>query len=219
MTEIHIKTPLIQTLGLGRDLPGRVWLKLDALQPSGSFKLRGVGHACRRYREKGATAFLASSGGNAGLAVACAGRQLGVPVTVVVPETTSQRAMDLIASEGADVQVVGHDWMAAHTHALELARDDTAYIHPFDDPYLWEGHATVIDEVAQAGVKPNVVVLSVGGGGLLCGAIEGLRRNGWADTPILAVETVGADSLATALAAGEHVGVDGITSIATSLGA
>ncbi|MEO1368546.1 MAG: pyridoxal-phosphate dependent enzyme, partial [Acidobacteriota bacterium] len=202
MTQIHLQTPLLQSLAIGRDLPGRTWLKVEALQPSGSFKLRGVGFACRQYVERGARAFLASSGGNAGLAVAHAGRRLGVPVTVVVPESTSPRARTLIAAEGADVQVAGHDWAAAHARALELARGDAAYIHPFDDALLWRGHATVIDEVAASGVNPDAVVLSVGGGGLLCGAVEGLRRNGWGDVPILAVETVGADSLATALAAG-----------------
>ncbi|MEM1178017.1 MAG: pyridoxal-phosphate dependent enzyme [Acidobacteriota bacterium] len=219
MDAIHIKTPLIESLAIGKDLPGRVWLKMEALQPSGSFKLRGIGFACRRYAEDGATAFVSSSGGNAGLAVAHAGRRLGVPVTVVVPESTTERAKELIAAEGAQVKVIGRDWAAAHAHALELAGDRVAYVHPFDDPLIWEGHATLIDEVADSGVVPDAVVLSVGGGGLLCGVVEGLRRQGWGHVPVIAVETAGADSLAQSLAAGEPVELDAITSVATSLGA
>src|SRR5439155_1257616 len=93
-----------------------------------------------------------------------------------------------------------------------------AYIHPFDDPLLWTGHASLVDEIAQAGVRPDAMLLSVGGGGLLCGVVEGLRRNGWDDVPVVAVETQGADSLARALAAGERIALPAITSIATSLG-
>jgi L-serine/L-threonine ammonia-lyase len=216
---MHIRTPLIQSMSLSRHLGDEVWLKMESAQPSGSFKIRGVGHACRICRERGAEGFVSSSGGNAGLAVAYAGRRLGVPVTVVVPATTKARAIELIEQEGATVIVRGENWNRAHEHALELAAEDLAYIHPYDDPLIWEGHATVVDEVVEEGLEPDLVVLSVGGGGLLCGVLQGLERHHLEDVSVLAVETVGADSLATALDAGEHVGIDGITSIATSLGA
>ncbi len=77
----------------------------------------------------------------------------------------------------------------------------------------------MIDEVAQAGCKPEAVVLSVGGGGLLCGVIEGLHRNNWAHIPVIAVETDGADSFDQSISAGCRVELPAITSIATSLGA
>jgi L-serine/L-threonine ammonia-lyase len=77
----------------------------------------------------------------------------------------------------------------------------------------------MVDEVARAGVKPDAVVLSVGGGGLLCGVVEGLRRHGWGEVPVIAVETAGADSYAQSLAAGERIELPRIDSIATSLGA
>jgi L-serine/L-threonine ammonia-lyase len=84
---------------------------------------------------------------------------------------------------------------------------------------LWQGHATLIDEVSASGLTPDAVVLSVGGGGLLCGVAEGLRRNGWGQVPILAVETEGAASFHEASQAGHPVQLEKITSIATSLGA
>lgn len=216
---LHIQTPLIESRPLSLSAGRPVWLKLEALQPCGSFKLRGVGHACEIHRARGAQHFVSSSGGNAGLAVAYAGRKLGLPVTVVVPETTTERAKELLLLEDAKVVVHGSSWQEANAHAQTLLGPDDAFIHPFDDPLLWTGHASMIDEVAAAGFKPDAVVLSVGGGGLLSGVVEGLQRNGWHDIPVLAVETDGAASLHAAIAAGHTVELPGIQSVATSLGA
>ncbi|WP_085627304.1 MULTISPECIES: pyridoxal-phosphate dependent enzyme [unclassified Pseudomonas] len=216
---LHIHTPLIESRPLSLAAGSNVWLKLDALQPCGSFKLRGVGHACEVHHARGARHFVSSSGGNAGLAVAYAGRKLGVPVTVVVPETTTERAKDLLCLEGAKVVVHGSSWQEANALAQTLVGPDDAFIHPFDDPLLWAGHASLVDEVTKAGVKPDAVVLSVGGGGLLSGVVEGLQRNGWGDVPVLAVETAGAASLHAAMQAGHPVELERIASVATSLGA
>ncbi len=217
---LHIETPLIESVPLSAGVQGNVWLKMEALQPSGSFKLRGIGYACQEYFRQGAKRFISSSGGNAGIAVAYAGRKLGMPVIVVVPETTSQQALEVLRQEEAQVKIHGRIWQEAHTYAVQLSEEsNAAYLHPFDNPLIWTGHATLIDEVRQSGMVPDVVVLSVGGGGLLCGIIEGLRRNDMAHVPILAVETKGADSLAASLRAGQHVEIEDITSIATTLGA
>ncbi|MEM5528768.1 pyridoxal-phosphate dependent enzyme [Gammaproteobacteria bacterium AS21] len=216
---LHIHTPVIQSLRLSRSLSANVWLKIEALQPSGSFKTRGVGYACETYVGQGAKAFISSSGGNAGLAVAYAGRRLNVPVTVVVPTTTKQSAIELITLEGATVIVHGQSWLEAHEYALEKVSEEVIYIHPFDDPLLWQGHASLIDEVVEDGVTPDLVVLSVGGGGLLAGVVEGLLRNNLKHVPVLAVETKGADSFAQAVNSDQHVALANISSIATSLGA
>ncbi len=216
---LHIPTPLIESRPLSLAAGSNIWLKLDALQPCGSFKLRGVGHACEVQHARGARHFVSSSGGNAGLAVAYAGRKLGVPVTVVVPETTTERAKELLRLESAKVVVHGSSWQEANSLAQTLVGQGDAFIHPFDDPLLWAGHASLVDEVAEAGLKPDAVVLSVGGGGLLCGVVEGLQRNGWGDVPVLAVETTGAASLHAALQAGHPVELERIDSVATSLGA
>jgi L-serine/L-threonine ammonia-lyase len=217
--QLHINTPLINSRPL-RGLTGRnVWLKMDALQPSGSFKIRGVGLACQEYYKNGARSFMSSSGGNAGLAVAYSGRMLGIPVRVVVPETTSKRAIDLLRLEQADVIVHGSSWQEANQLASTMVGETDAFIHPFDDPLLWKGHATMIDEVVASGLRPDVVVLSVGGGGLMCGVLEGLERNGLSDVPVIAVETEGAASFHAAATAGRPVEIDAISTVATSLGA
>jgi L-serine/L-threonine ammonia-lyase len=221
---LHIETPLLESGAMGVREGQSVWLKMEALQPSGSFKLRGIGHACEQYALRGARRFVSSSGGNAGIAAAHAGRRLGLPVTVVVPETASRQARGLIAREGAEIIVHGASFQEANALAQSMLGEHDAFIHPFDDPLLWDGHATMIDEVAHAGsrpaqFKPDVVVLSVGGGGLLCGVVEGLHRNRWGTVPVVAVETAGADSYARSLQAGERIELPGIASIATSLGA
>ena len=89
----------------------------------------------------------------------------------------------------------------------------------FDDPLLWPGHATLIDEVIECGLRPDAVVLSVGGGGLLSGIAQGLSNHGLDDVNMVAVETTGAASLAAAIDAGQPVMLDTIDTIANTLGA
>lgn len=216
---LHLDTPLLESRPLSLITGQEIWLKMDALQPCGSFKLRGVGLACEHFARQGTRRFVSSSGGNAGIAVAYAGRCLGLPVTVVVPETTTERARQLIRQENAEVIVHGKVWQEANELALSLVGADDAFIHPFDDPLLWKGHASLVDEVAAAGMKPDAVVVAVGGGGLLSGVAEGLQRNDWSDVPIFAVETTGAASLAAAMAGNALVAIDSIDTVATSLGA
>ncbi|CAK9885027.1 MAG: Phenylserine dehydratase [Candidatus Erwinia impunctatus] len=218
-TPLSITTPLIKSLPLSQLSDTNVWLKMEALQPSGSFKLRGVGLACQHHYQQGAKRFITSSGGNAGLSVAYSGLQLGVEVCVVVPEAASLQAQQLLRLHGAKVTVLGRSWSEAHAYALSLVSEDDAFIHPFDDPLLWQGHAAMIDEVIAAGVKPDAVVLSVGGGGLLAGVVEGLQRNQLDKTHVFAVETSGMASYGAALAAGKPVTLPEVTGIATSLGA
>ncbi len=216
---LHIHTPLLQSRPLSLLTGKTVWLKLEAMQPVGSFKIRGIGAVCETYAKQGKRRFVSSSGGNAGIAAAYAGRQLNMPVTVVVPETTTARAKALIEQEGAEVIVHGASWMEANTLAQSLLDEHSAFIHPFDNAEMWAGHGSLIDEAVQADVKFDSVIVAVGGGGLLSGVVAGLERNGLGQLPVLAVETRGADSLAQSVAVGKRVELPAISSIATSLGA
>jgi L-serine/L-threonine ammonia-lyase len=219
MNPLHLETPLFESQALSKVSGRPIWLKLEAVQPPGSFKIRGIGLACQEYARRGARRFISSSGGNAGIAVAYAGRKLGIPVVVVVPETTSETAKAKILQENAEVIVHGATWDEANARALSMIGESDAFLHPFDDPLIWQGHSTMVDEIVRSGVRPAVIVLSVGGGGLLSGVVQGLHRHGWTDVPIVAVETVGADALAQSLQAGRRIKLDRITSIATTLGA
>jgi len=210
---------------LSEHLGHPVLLKMDTLQPSGSFKIRGIGQRCINAVRDGSRHFVSSSGGNAGLAVAFSGKALKIPTTVVVPETTPSYMVGKIRSYGAQVVVYGKVWDEANKHAVELAKQPGhVLIHPFDHPDLWDGHASIIrevkDQIGEFGfTKPGVVVTVVGGGGLLKGLLQGLDEVGWSDVPVLACETKGADSFSQALQSGKLVTLPAISSIARSLGA
>jgi L-serine/L-threonine ammonia-lyase len=216
---LHHQTPLVQSRGLSLHCGHEVWLKLESAQPSASFKIRGMGHIAETALAAGARRLVTSSGGNAGLAVAYAGRQLALPVLVVVPRRTSALMRERIAAEGAEVLVHGEVWDDAHAHATALAADGGVLIHPFDHPDVWTGNASLVHEVVGAMPKPGCVLVSVGGGGLLVGVLQGLREVGWEDVPVLGIETHGAASLGAAMRAGELVTLPDIASVALTLGA
>ncbi|MBC3910451.1 pyridoxal-phosphate dependent enzyme [Undibacterium umbellatum] len=219
MTHLHIPTPLLEHRALSASLDKQVWLKMENNQPSGSFKLRGIGLMCQRAAEQGAKHFVCPSGGNAGFAAAVAGVALGLQTTIVVPETTHESVRAAIRAIGATVIVAGSVWDEANQEALRLCEQPGAvYIPPFDHADIWDGNATVIDEVAGK-LDFDAIICSVGGGGLLSGIALGLERNGLGHIPIIAAETEGAASLHAAVQAGELVTLPAITSIASTLGA
>ncbi|AYO54859.1 pyridoxal-phosphate dependent enzyme [Acinetobacter wuhouensis] len=213
-----MKTPLIRSKKLSDLNSCNIWLKMESAQVTGSFKERSIGQACQKYAQQGAKKFISSSGGNAGVSVAYMGNMLKIPVTVVVPKTTSQQAIDLMRQENAEVIEHGDSWVDANDLALSYVNSEAIYIHPFDHPYLWEGVAKIIDEVIEDGVQPDAVILSVGGGSLLSGISQGLKNHGL-DVPIYAVETEGTASLNSAMKAKQHIQLDQVTGIATTLAA
>lgn len=212
---LHRVTPLLDA-----EIDGRpVGLKLENLQPARSFKLRGIGRLCQYHAALGVERFVCSSAGNAGYAVAWAGRALGIPVTVVVPLGTPDAVRHRIAALGADIVAIGEVWDQANSAALQLAaRPGCAYIPPFDHPLLWQGHASMVEELReQCASAPDAILLAVGGGGLLLGVLEGLRRVGWHDTRVFAIETEGAASLQSSMLAGSIVEHKAPRSVASSL--
>lgn len=223
----------------------QIHLKLENLQPSGSFKSRGMGYFLLSHLRSAASAgnnasvssthFYSSSGGNAGLAVVCAAVELNSASSVVVPLNTSQYMIDKIRTAGAvDVIQHGESWSEAnaylHETVIPAARkrgENAVFVPPFDAPEIWTGHATMIHEIVQqlgastpdSRGTPDLVICSVGGGGLFNGIMQGLAECGMPDVPVLAVETNGAQSLARSVEMNELITLDAITSIATTLGA
>ena len=141
-----IKTPCIASESLSAAAGCQVFAKLDLLQPSGSFKIRGVGNlvwqtVCAFADPAHPLHFYSSSRGNAGLAAATAAKRLGQRATVVVPEKTEAKMMARIEAAGADVIVHGISLSQAdeRARALAAAGDDAAYVPPFDHELIWEG--------------------------------------------------------------------------------
>lgn len=217
----------------------QVYLKLDCLQASGSFKDRGMAHLCLQLvKERAITSIISSSGGNAGLAAATVARSLGLHCTVVVPVTTKSLVIDKLQSLGAIVHVFGENWNAADTKVRQMVAADlsgrTAYIPPYEHEHLWTGHSSVVDEIynelpipvttdQECSSRRDVaaqatIIVSVGGGGLLCGVLQGLERHG-RQSHVICAETVGASSFGQAWHQKQLVTLPAIESIATSLGA
>ncbi|XP_051888398.1 serine dehydratase-like isoform X1 [Pristis pectinata] len=217
----HICTPLHKSLALSKVAGTTVYIKLDNVQPTGSFKIRGVGYLCQKAAEENCKHFVCSSGGNAGLAAAFAAQKLQIPATILVPSSTPEFTIQKLKEYGALVEVVGKVWDDANKQALKLSENaGWVYVPPFDHPLIWEGHASIVMELRDAlPCKPGAIILSVGGGGLFCGVVEGLKKVGWCDVPIIAMETKGANSLNEAVKAGKLVTLPDITSVAKSLGA
>jgi L-serine/L-threonine ammonia-lyase len=220
MKALHIETPVFYSNYLSKSINKKVYLKMECFQETGSFKIRGLGYLCQHEYNQGKQKFISSSGGNAGFAVTWAGMKMQIPVDVYVPETTPETTQAFLRNRGAQVFVAGREWDDTHKLAVQAAEnEDAAYIHPFDHPLIHFGHSGMVDEIKFQAPKPDVIILSVGGGGLLCGVVEGLIRNSWSDVQVLAVETTGSASFNLSLQLKSLVSLDKIDTIATSLGA
>eukprot|EP00596_Hydrurales_sp_CCMP1899_P010362 CAMPEP_0119033666 /NCGR_PEP_ID=MMETSP1177-20130426/719_1 /TAXON_ID=2985 /ORGANISM="Ochromonas sp, Strain CCMP1899" /LENGTH=342 /DNA_ID=CAMNT_0006990585 /DNA_START=159 /DNA_END=1187 /DNA_ORIENTATION=+ len=222
----YIETPLSTSLVTTTQYGGMdVKYKMENCQPSGSFKSRGIGNMIQSLIDNSkVNRLISSSGGNAGMAVATTGEKVGLPVDIYVPKTTLPMMIEKLKQKKANVFVFGENWNEADTFARAAlsANPLAGYIPPYDDPLIWEGHSSIVDELkASLGDfgRPHAIVLSVGGGGLLAGIQRGLDRVGWNDVRVIAVETEGAASFAAAKTAGEIVKLDKISTIASSLGA
>jgi threonine dehydratase len=174
------------------------WLKLENLQPTGAYKVRGAFNALAAQIERGdRRPVVAASAGNHGLGVAWAARHLGLPATVVVPASAPSNKARGCAALGAEVAIGGADFESCVATAQALARARGArFLHAFDDPEVIAGQATVAAELLP--LCPDVVVVPIGGGGLASGVGSLLRRAG---VRVVGVQVAGVDSLRRALAA------------------
>ena len=206
-------TPVIRMQGPGAR---PVCFKLEGLQRSGSFKLRGALNKILALGEQAKGGVITASGGNHALGVAWAGWLLGIPVSVCVPETTPRFKVDAINRANANVRLVDGSYPEAEALARETAsQQGLAYVHAYDDLDVVAGQGTVIREFLSQAPDVQTVVVAVGGGGLAAGAVlaaEGRR--------VVGVEPSGAATMYNALKAGKPVPLNSINSVASdSLGA
>jgi threonine dehydratase len=214
-------TPLVRSMRLGERLGADVFLKLETLQPTHSFKVRGAFSALTRLDpEQRKRGVVTASGGNHGLAVAYAAMRLGIPATIYLPESATEAKLSAIRRLNPEVVIHGASWDDANALAMRAAAaSGRSYIHPFDDPAVMAGQATLVPEIlADLPAPPDMIVASIGGGGLVSGILSATTHLCPA-TRVHGVETVGADSMSQSLAAGRIVELPRITSIAETLGA
>ncbi|HWC78928.1 MAG TPA: serine/threonine dehydratase [Pseudonocardiaceae bacterium] len=199
------RTPILRTEVDGRP----VLLKLEHLQRTGSFKLRGALNAL--LAGKPTERVVTASGGNHGLAVAEAARLLDIQATVFVPETVPETKARRIAETGATLLRHGQDYAATAAAAqAEVDAGGADYLPPYDHPLVVAGQGTVAAEVVAEAPEADTLVVAVGGGGLAGGAVLG-----GAGRRVVAVEPEHCCCLHNALAAGEPV-VSEVDSVAAS---
>ncbi|CAH8298197.1 unnamed protein product [Schistosoma turkestanicum] len=231
---LSVKSPLIPSPQLTSFLTQRgcqinIWLKLENIQPTGSFKIRGVENLIRKWAAAGVSHIVCPTTGNAGIAASFVAHTYRINCTLVVPEaleSTIRRRLSLEAHE-AKIVIGGTSFLEAHHRAEQLVNDlqsghndpTVRLLHPYDHPELWEGYETIIDEVTPEIGQPDAIVVAVGGGGLLAGVIQGLWNRGWSSTHVVTVETEGADCLNRSLKSGQLAVIPRSSTIATSLSA
>lgn len=148
----------------------KTWLKLESMQPTGAFKIRGALAALSALKDQGR--IVTASAGNHALGVAWASRKLGVPVTIVVAENASPLKIEKLRKLGADLVLHGQSFDDAENHALSLAAEGGHFLSPYNDTNVIAGQATVLDSILTQmpdTTDPFTVVVPVGGGGLLAG--------------------------------------------------
>lgn len=172
-----LRTPLVR-LDLGSDGPD-IRLKLENLQPTNSYKIRGAANAVANLSEAERTRGVWTvSAGNAGQGVAYAARAAGIPCTVVAIETAPRTKLNRMAALGARIVPVPYEiaWQAVTDH--QFAGMDGRFIHPFDNHDFLAGHATMGLEILEDAPDARVVICPIGGGGLISGvgsAVKALR--------------------------------------------
>ncbi|MFL6759744.1 threonine/serine dehydratase [Sphingomonas sp.] len=171
-----LRTPLVKL-----DLPGAVeiYLKLENLQPTNAYKIRGATNAVARLTdEQRARGVWTISAGNAGQGVAYAARAFGIPCSIVAIETAPQTKLDRMSALGAKIVPVSYEvaWRAAESHAFEGM--DGTFVHPFDNHDFIAGHGTMGLEIVEDLPEVRTVIAAIGGGGLVTGvgsAVKALR--------------------------------------------
>ncbi|MCL4849098.1 MAG: pyridoxal-phosphate dependent enzyme [Acidobacteria bacterium] len=215
-------SPLVESAWLSRVLGIPVWLKLETLQPTRSFKVRGAVNAVERLvssrahdaastaqgRQPEPLRLVTASAGNHGAALAWAASQAGLPCTVVTPASAPRAKRDAISRLGADLRAIADDYDDAEGRALELAVEPgRVYVSPYNHPDVIAGAGTVGLEILQQKPDVGAIVVPLGGGGLLAGialAVEPHRPR----VAVVGVEAERSPAFSTSLAAGRIVPIE-----------
>ncbi len=202
------RTPLKPSLPLSRRLGSRVELKLETVQPTGAFKLRGAANAILGLtgdaRRRGV---VTASAGNHGRAVAYVARELGLPCVVYLSDLVPANKVTAIRDLGAEVRTGAPDFEAASARALAHAADDgLAFIHPFDDRAVVAGQGTIGLEILEDAPEVDTIIVPVSGGGLVAGiavAVKAIKPS----VRIVGVSMERGAAMAASLAAGRPTAI------------
>ena len=212
------KTPLQYANKLSRAIGCSVYLKREDMQDVHSFKIRGAYHKMSQLTKKEKSAgVIAASAGNHAQGVALSAQKLGIKATIVMPKTTPDIKVDAVRGYGAEVVLHGDNYSEAQEKCNELIKNShMTFIHPFDDPLVIEGQGTIADEIVEQLPEVTHVFVCVGGGGMLAGIAQRIKKT-HPHVKVISVEPVDSAAMKASADAGRrvelaHVGIfaDGV---------
>lgn len=208
LTSLPLRTPLVRLQATAAEAAAAVWLKLENLQPIGSFKIRGAARVMAALDpEKLARGVLTASAGNMAQGVAYCARELGIAATIIAPDTAPRTKLAAIERLGGRViRVPFADWWRCF-ETRSFPGVEATFIHAFDDPEVMAGNGVIARELLEDRPDLEAVVVPWGGGGLACGIAAELQRRA-PHIKVFAAEVATAAPLAAALAAGQPVEVE-----------
>ncbi len=208
IADVAVRTPLVRLHAAEVPAGTEIYLKLEALQPIGSFKIRGATNAVRLAPEgERARGLVTASAGNMAQGVAWAGRELRLPATIAVPEHAPQAKLSAIERLGGEVVKLAYDdwWQAIVTSHVDGI--EGLFVHPVQDEGVMAGNGTIGLEIIDDLPDPDAVVIPYGGGGLTVGIASAIRALK-PDTRIYTAEPATGAALVAALKAGEPTDVE-----------
>jgi threonine dehydratase len=213
-----LHTPLVESASLSRRAGVPVFMKLEVVQPTGSFKVRGATNTLADMVSEGVTRVVTASTGNHGRALAHAARVLGIEAAVCMSSLVPKNKVDAVASLGARVVIAGQSQDEAQVEALRLSRDESyAFVPPFDDLRVIAGQATIGLEILETLPETATLVIPLSGGGLFSGAAfaaKAIRP----DLRAIGVSMARGAAMHASLAAGTPIAVEEVATLADSLG-
>ncbi|MFC4440115.1 MULTISPECIES: threonine ammonia-lyase [Natrialbaceae] len=211
------RTPIERSTSLGEMVDAEVYLKMEHLQWTGSFKTRGAYNKIRQAVDGGADEFVAASAGNHAQGVALAATRCGADSTIVMPKHAPQAKIDATRSYGATVELVGQDFQEAMEHAQSYATEhDVEFVHAYDDTQIVAGQGTLGIEMYEDLPNVDTVVVPIGGGGLISGIATALDHLS-PETRVVGVQATGAETVHESLDKGVPVTLDEVDTIADGI--
>lgn len=211
-------TPLVESASLSLRAGVPVFMKLEIVQPTGSFKVRGATNTLADMVSEGVTRVVTASTGNHGRALAHAARALGIEAAVCMSSLVPKNKLDAVGSLGARVVIAGRSQDDAQVEALRMSRDEGyAFVPPFDDLRVIAGQATIGLEILEALPETTTLVVPLSGGGLFSGtafAAKAIRP----DLRAIGVSMERGAAMHASLAAGTPIAVEEVETLADSLG-
>lgn len=212
-----LRTPLVYSPTISQMVNAEVYLKLENLQKTGSFKIRGATHKLLiRQKEIGLNGVVTASAGNHAQGVALAAKLAGLPATIVMPEWVSISKQEATANYGGKIVIAGKSVEESLKKARSLTRKQKTFIHPFDDPDIIKGQGTIGLEIFEDLPEADMILVPVGGGGLISG-IATVARSIRPSTKIIGVQAQNCPSAHRSLSSGKIISVKASPSIADGI--